>query len=93
MLKLFNLNTTIKHHNTERGTIMKSKEVNFTSMTDTTRQIDNLATLLRMSAETGELFNTGDESIVVDTVTIIQEKTQELRASIEAAQAAMKATS
>ena len=36
-------------------------KLNFTGMTDTARQIENLALLLRTAAESGQLYNMGED--------------------------------
>ena len=61
--------------------------MNFESMQDVARQIENLAFLLRLAAETGELYNAGAD-VAEDTARIIQEKAQELGQMIEGAREA-----
>ena len=50
---------------------------NFEELQDVTRQIENLAYLLRSAAETGNLHDSG-EDVVEDTARIIQEKARDL---------------
>lgn len=59
----------------------------FTEMQDTARQIENLAWLLRAAAESGQLYNVG-EDVAEDTATMIQEKARQLGQMIESAAAA-----
>ena len=54
------------------------KEFDFEGMQDTARQIESLAFLLRMAAETGQLENADDGSITEDTAILIQEKARDL---------------
>ena len=59
----------------------------FTEMQDMARQIENLAWLLRAAAESGQLYNAG-EDVAEDTATMIQEKARQLGQMIESAAAA-----
>lgn len=59
----------------------------FTEMQDTARQIENLAWLLRLAAETGHLYDAG-EDVAEDTATMIQEKARQLGQMIESEAAA-----
>ena len=61
----------------------------FTEMQDTARQIENLAFLLRAAAESGQLYNAG-EDVAEDTATMIQEKARELGMMIQQAQDAAR---
>ena len=55
---------------------------NFEELQDVTRQIENLAYLLRLAAETGILHDSG-EDVVEDTARIIQEKARNLGQMIQ----------
>ena len=55
---------------------------NFEKLQDVTRQIENLAYLLRSAAETGILHDAG-EDVVEDTARIIQEKARNLGQMIQ----------
>ena len=66
-----------------------NERIDFTMMQDTARQIENLAFLLRAAAESGQLYNAG-EDVAEDTATMIQEKARALGQMIEGAQAAAK---
>ena len=58
----------------------------FTEMQEAARRIENLAFLLRAAAESGQLYNAG-EDVAEDMAAMIQEKAQELGEMIrEAAQ-------
>lgn len=54
----------------------------FSEMQDTARQIESLAFLLRATAESGQLYNAG-EDVAEDTATMIQEKARQLAQLIE----------
>ena len=54
----------------------------FTEMQDTVRQIENLAFLLRTAAESGQLYNAG-EDVAEDVAIVIQEKAHQLGQMIE----------
>ena len=60
-------------------------KLDFTGMTDTARQIENLALLLRHAAESGQLYNMG-EDVTEDTAAMIQEKARELGMMVQQAQ-------
>ena len=59
-------------------------KLNFEKMQDTARQIENLALLLRAAAESGELYNMG-EDVTGDTAAMIQEKARDLGMMIQQA--------
>lgn len=52
-------------------------KLDFTGATDTARQIENMALLLRTAAESGQLYNMG-EDVIEDAAAIIQEKARDL---------------
>ena len=64
-------------------------KLNFTGMTDTARQIENLALLLRTAAESGQLYNMG-EDVTEDTAAMKQEIARELGMMIQQAQDAAR---
>jgi len=55
---------------------------NIAEMMETARQIENMAFLLRSTAESGQLYSAG-EDVVEDIATVIQEKARELRQRAE----------
>lgn len=63
-----------------------SRTLDFSELRDTARQIENLAFLLRMAAETGHLHDAG-EDVAEDTAAVIQEKARALGQMIEQAEA------
>ena len=59
-------------------------KINFDEMQDAARQIENLAFLLRTAAESGQLYNAG-EDVAEDTARIIMEKAEQLKQMIQSA--------
>ena len=63
-----------------------SKTFDFSELQDTARQIENLAFLLRITAEIGHLHDAG-EDVTEDAAAVIQEKARALGQMIEQAEA------
>lgn len=57
----------------------------FSKMTDIARQIKNIALLLRSAAESGQLFDLGEDA-AEDAAAMIQEKAAELETMLQKAQ-------